>query len=195
MPGRARANSMESTTHSRRERQSAAARGLMASLAILAVAACGAGMAEEPGEAGAREGAGTDVIPLVGTLSETSTGGALVRLAFDPDPLAAGPLILTLAIDPPPNDPGIVSLDVVSPEMPMHGVVRYPVQEVRPGRFTAAIVVPMAGLWEFYVNLDVGLDTAPFAVRVLSAGPDGSGPHVEADVGSRDQGHDHHHAH
>lgn len=190
----ARANSIETTAHARRERQSAASRPLISALAILATAACGAGAAEEPEEAGAGEVAGIEVSPVVGTLSETSTGGALVRVAFEPDPIEAGPVILTLAIEPPPSDPRSVSLDLVAPDMPMHGVVRYSVEEVRPGRFTAAVVIPMVGLWEFYVNLDVGLDTAPFAVRVPSADPDGSGAYVQG-VGSRDQGHEHHHGH
>lgn len=195
MPGRARTHTIERRARPPRERRSGAGGGLILSLAIVAAGACGSGAAEEVGESGPRDNAESHGVPVNGTLAGTSTGGTLIRLAFDPDPLAAGPLILTLVMDPPPVDPGTVSLDLVSPEMPMHGVLRYPVRVDGPGRFTAAVGIPMAGLWEFYVNLDVGLDTAPFAVRILSAGPDGSGAHVEADGGRRDQGHEHHHAH
>jgi hypothetical protein len=193
MPTRDQTNLTDRSTITPRHRRCAAVGGVIVSLAIVAAGACGAGGVEEAGESGARGDAGTRGAAVVGTLSETSTGGTRVRVAFDPDPLAAGPLTLTLAMDPPPADPGAVSLDLVSPEMPMHGVMRYLVQENGPGRFTAAVVIPMEGLWEFYVNLDIGLDTAPFAVHVLPAGPDGSGPLAEADMGSRDHGHEHAH--
>jgi hypothetical protein len=55
-----------------------------------------------------------------------------------------------------------ISVDLLSPTMPAHGIVRYPVVE---GSVT--LDLPMAGRWAIYVNLDaIGENTAEFVFDV-----------------------------
>jgi len=142
---------------------------LLALLGALIVG-CGGDGAEgvEARETGLdREAVGPSPPAALGTLMGDTPGGTHVMVRFAPDPPAVGPLELHLELHPPPSDPELVTVDMVSPEMPAHGVVRArTTPEDRPGHFHARVTVPMEGLWEFYVNLDVGHDAVPFTVRV-----------------------------
>lgn len=120
----------------------------------------------------------------VGILASETESGTSVTVSFTPDPPSAGLVTMTIDLDPAPSDPEAVTVDLVSPEMLTHGVMRYPTRAGNgPGRFTSEVPVPMAGLWEFYVNLDVGLDAAVFSARV-GPGDGGMDPAHDADHGS-----------
>lgn len=100
----------------------------------------------------------------------TSSGGSHVTLSVSPHPVVAGPLSLEISVHS--SDDSVVpsSVDLVSPSMPMHGVVRYPVTDG-----TVDIEIPMEGDWVVYVNLDgTGNDTAEFVFQVA---PNSEGGH------------------
>lgn len=159
---------------------------LAAFLAMIAAVGCEPdsmdGASAEASEAGTRLTEESEPTSPVGTLSGRTPGGTLVRVAFSPDPPAAGIVHLAAELEPGPEAREAVSVDLVSPEMPSHGVIRY--DDVRwetPNRFTLDVPIPMGGLWELYVNLDVGLDAIAFEVRVPSA-PNAAHDHAPADA-------------
>lgn len=97
--------------------------------------------------------------------SVVSSGGSRVTLLVPEGRLHPGPLRIGIEIDAAAVRPH--SLDVVSPTMPMHGVVRVPVREGPDERFEARAEIPMEGRWAVYVNLDPdGGDTAEFLFDV-----------------------------
>jgi len=99
-----------------------------------------------------------------------STGGSHVTLSVATDRLAVGPQSLEISVHSPDGAATPYSVDLVSPSMPMHGVVRYPVADGQ-----VELTIPMEGDWAVYVNLDgTGDDTAEF---VLQVAPDGEGGH------------------
>lgn len=111
----------------------------------------------------------------IGPMSGTTTVGTEVELTISPDPPRAGSVRLSVQLSPAPEDRSSVSIDLVAPDMPAHGVVRHDnLRWESPNEFLAELPVPMEGVWRFYVNLDVGLDAAPFEVAV---GPGESDPH------------------
>ncbi|MDT8341354.1 MAG: hypothetical protein RQ751_07555 [Longimicrobiales bacterium] len=82
-----------------------------------------------------------------------------------PVDLFPGPRALALAL-PEGADPERVTVDFVSPTMPMHGVAR-----LAPTRTDSGVVlnldIPMEGSWAVYVNLDgTGADAAEFLFEV-----------------------------
>jgi len=60
------------------------------------------------------------------------------------------------------------SLDLVSPEMPMMGVRRVPLSGAAGSGDvpSARVDIPMAGLWEVYVNFGSGVEAARFEFRI-----------------------------
>ncbi|MGE0161272.1 MAG: hypothetical protein AB7T31_17890 [Gemmatimonadales bacterium] len=98
----------------------------------------------------------------------TTPNGIQVIVTPVPNPPSVGSLMLTLDT---PDDHPARSVDLVSPTMPAHGVVRSPVVDGR-----VAIDVPMEGEWAVYVNFDdVGAVSAQFSFSVARS--DGSSDH------------------
>lgn len=124
----------------------------------------------------APSGAGADSIQSIldaTTLRASSSGGTAVTLALPDGPVQSGPVKLVFEVDRSGAAP--ISVDLVSPTMPIHGVVRSPVEPMGAGRYGSTVDVPMEGRWAVYVNLDeTGLDAAQFAFDV---GPESDGSH------------------
>lgn len=111
-----------------------------------------------------------------GPYTATSSGGTEVTITavgIDGAPLRADTIRWRIeAGDAPENAP--LTVDVVSPEMPMHGVVRYAAEALGGGAWSVETPIPMEGRWILYVNLDSGVDAAEFPVDVAPSG-DGLG--------------------
>lgn len=102
--------------------------------------------------------------------------GTVVWLTLPRDTVLVGPLNVSVGLREPREQPP--TLDLVSPTMPMHGVVRYGSERVEDGAFTASVHVPMEGRWAVYVNLDDGSDAAWFEFEARAeAGADHMSTH------------------
>ena len=151
---------------------------LSAGLLALGLAACTAGEANTTSDssvaadvAAAVSGdAPANALEAFGPWMAESTGGSHVTLSVATDRLAVGPQSVEISVHSPDGAAAPYSVDLVSPSMPMHGVVRYPVAEGQ-----VELTIPMEGDWAVYVNLDgTGDDTAEFVFQVA---PDGEGGH------------------
>jgi len=120
----------------------------------------------------------------VGALTSETPDGVPVRLTLTPDPPLAGDVLLQVQVDGEVPDPDALTVDLVAPHMPAHGIVRFPVRVTAAGDMEAGIRVPMEGTWKVYVNLDSGAQAAPFQFQVAP----GEGDHGHS-------GHDHHDHH
>lgn len=101
----------------------------------------------------------------------TSTGGSHVTLVVTPNHVVAGPMSLEISVHSSDGSAIASSVDLASPSMPMHGVVRYPVTDGK-----VDFEIPMEGDWVVYVNLDgTGNDAAEFVFQVA---PNSEGGHV-----------------
>jgi len=100
----------------------------------------------------------------------TASNGSRVTLETDVAVVPGMPFVLAISVHDPAGASTPVSVDIVSPDMPMHGLVRIPVTNGE-----ARIQIPMDGAWAIYVNLDAtGTVSAEFLFDV-SAG-DAGGP-------------------
>jgi hypothetical protein len=110
-----------------------------------------------------------------GPWTARSTTGAEVTLSVGASPIAAGPTELTLTVAGQANSPLVArSVDLVSSEMPLHGVARFPVTDG-----VARLQIPMEGRWALYVNLDeAGGDAAEF---IFDVAPNRYGGHQHGD--------------
>lgn len=106
-----------------------------------------------------------------GPWTTTATDGSRVTLSADPAPLAAGPVALTISVHRSADGVAARSLDLVSPSMPMHGLVRYEV--VGAG---VELEIPMEGRWAMYINLDES--GTQYAEFVFDAAPAEAGGHM-----------------
>ncbi len=107
-----------------------------------------------------------DVLADRGPWTTQSTDGTRVTLSAEPAPPSAGPVKLIVAVDAAASEARPVSVDLVSPTMPLHGVVRYDLVEGEAG-----IHVPMEGRWALHVNLDeIGTNSAEFLFDVEPSG-------------------------
>ena len=102
----------------------------------------------------------------LGTLASETPDGTPVRLTLDPDPPSAGSVLLRIQIDGEIPDPAALSVDLVAPRMPAHGIVRFSVRVTDAGKLESEIRIPMEGTWVTYVNLDAGAQAAPFEFPV-----------------------------
>ncbi|RMH22773.1 MAG: hypothetical protein D6701_01075, partial [Gemmatimonadetes bacterium] len=136
------------------------------------VLACG-------GEAPAEDGGGPHgedgVAEASGVFEVVSTGGTPVTLRPDPSPPAVGDVRFVIDLPDDLPDSLEVSIDLVSPEMPMMGIRRYPAVRAGDGTWVADARIMMAGLWDVYVNLGFGADAAEFEFQVEAA--DGAPAH------------------
>lgn len=144
--------------------------------------ACGSGESEAGGvEAEAHPAdpeapvAAPGTLPGSGPWTATSTGGSHVTLDLPAGPPTEGAVEARLSVHSATGDAVPRSIDVTSPTMPMHGVMRALVEEADDGTFRATVHIPMGGVWALYVNLDEGGDTAEFLLVVRNA--DGSRGH------------------
>ena len=144
---------------------------LTSALAVLSLAACAPGTDGEAEAAGAPEAEAV----AAGPLEATSTGGTLMRLHLAA-PLEPGPHRLRLEL-PAGIDPAALTADLMSPGMPMHGIVR--VALVAEDAYAGAIVpldIPMEGEWALYINVDEsGADAAEFLFDVVPVSADSAG--------------------
>jgi hypothetical protein len=150
----------------------------LALVALLAQAGCGDPAAREaPHALEGVEAAERGAAPL-GAMASATPGGVPVVLRVEPDPPRSGPLRLRIQLPENEASDGGVTVDVVAPYMPAHGIVRYPAHRAGGDAWNAEIRVHMGGLWAVYVNLDHGPEAAPFEFEVADA---------------EEAGHDHHH--
>lgn len=116
-----------------------------------------------------------------------STSGTRITLSTG-SLLEPGSTRFHILLENPPLDPLPVTVDLVSPEMPMHGVVRYEAEALDGGQYEALVDLPMEGYWELYVNLDYGADAALFELDV--ALPEGAPAHLHTGGSGHPAGHD-----
>lgn len=96
----------------------------------------------------------------------TSTSGIEVTVRPDRIPVRVGLTEFEISFEHELPDAVPVSIDVISPEMPVMGLIRYMAEPSGPNTYTASAEIRMAGAWEIYVNLGDGTDSAPFAFDV-----------------------------
>ena len=140
----------------------------MVVLAAITALACG------PFDGGADSLAADGPIIDAPRRTSHSVGGERVTLELPTGTLHSGPVELALeVVAESPMRPH--SVDLVSPSMPMHGVVRTPVTATGPGRYSARVEIPMEGRWSIYVNLDsIGADAVEFQLVVEPPLPHGA---------------------
>ena len=95
-----------------------------------------------------------------------TTSGIGVTVRPDPVPIRVGVTVFQISFEDEVPDDISVSIDVISPEMPVMGLMRYPAEPSGPSTYTASAEIRMDGAWEIYVNLGDGTDSAPFAFDV-----------------------------
>lgn len=101
----------------------------------------------------------------------TPSGGR-VSISLPEGEIRAGDLTVTIVVDGLSAGQRPHSVDVMSPTMPMHGVLRIPVEETAPGTFVATAPIAMEGRWALFVNLDEdGAESAEFQFDALPAPP------------------------
>ena len=152
----------------RQKRRSTAVASMGAVLAT-AAAACAP---EAPAEADVAMA--DESIAAIRKWTVSSTSGTTVTLSVDAVPVRLGQVLLDVTLDDAPAEALPLSVDLASPEMPMHGVARFEAEALSPGRYQAVVDIPMAGYWQVYVNLDYGADAAVFEFDV-AAPEDGDG--------------------
>ncbi len=103
------------------------------------------------------------------TWSVRLASGLVVRVKPEVFPVREGPTTFIIELDPPPAKSTAVSIDLVSPTMPAHGITRYDASHESRGRLRAQAEIPMAGDWELYVNLDDGETAALFSFQAVTA--------------------------
>jgi len=108
----------------------------------------------------------------LGILSSHTPDGTRVQLSIDPDPPVAGHLRLEIDFVGAAPDLTQITVDVVAPRMPAHGIMRFPTELDGQGTLISDIRIPMEGGWSVFVNLDAGASAAAFEFDVAS-GEDG----------------------
>ena len=106
-----------------------------------------------------------------GPWTVTGSDGSHVTLSNPNGSIGIGPLALEISVHSLDDSVSPYSVDLVSPTMPMHGLVRTRVEEGR-----VEIDIPMEGRWSIYVNLDeAGREVAEFQLDIAAGA---SGGHV-----------------
>jgi hypothetical protein len=117
---------------------------------------------------------GLDLAVGLGDAAEwvgTTTSGIGVTVRPGNVPVLVGVTAFQISFERAVPDDVPVSIDVISPEMPVMGLMRYPAERSGPNTYTSSADIRMAGAWEIYVNLGDGTDTAPFAFDVQASDP------------------------
>jgi hypothetical protein len=116
-----------------------------------------------------------------------SPGGATIQVRRESGQLEAeAAMRFEIAVGGARSDDAITA-DLVSPDMPSHGVTRYEAKRLRPGVHTIELAVPMEGRWELYVNLDDGLDAVAFPFDVAARAGSGQSQHATSRGGGAQQ--------
>ena len=149
-------------------------RHILASCAVgLVLTACGPpggrGAGEEEGDDGkaavAAEEASAPFAETGRWVGETAAGTPVVVTTENP-PMRPGPVSLHIQVQNPGPEVLPVSVDVVAPSMPMHGITRFDAEAISAEEYLVEIELPMEGRWLVYVNLDIGVNAASFEVDV-----------------------------
>lgn len=118
-----------------------------------------------------------------------SPSGLPVTLTVDPYPVRVGDMSFHISFGQAVPDSIPVSIDIVSPEMPMMGIRRYAAERMANGDYMVAAPIMMDGLWAVYVNLGSGADAASFEFEA-EPGEDGAArAHGAADGHDPQRGH------
>ncbi len=121
--------------------------------------------ADSPTETSVELGNAADLGSVAEWIGAT-TSGIQVTVRPDPIPVRVGVTVFQISFEDDIPDDIPVSIDVISPEMPVMGLLRYPAEPSGPNTYTASAEISMDGAWEIYVNLGDGTDSAPFAFGV-----------------------------
>jgi hypothetical protein len=158
-------------------------------LVALAAACTGSDAAPVPAESAVATGADA-------AWSARSGSGVGVHVQPAMHPLHPGDMLFRITTDAAGAEREVRSVDLVSPSMPLHGVLRFPVEKGGPGLYLVGVRFPMEGHWTLYVNLDDGLDAAEFHFEVAPSEAGGHHSHHMAGVAGHDaEPHPHPHAH
>lgn len=103
-----------------------------------------------------------------------SPSGIPVTVTVEPYPVRVGDMSFHIAFGRAVPDSIPVSIDIVSPEMPMMGIQRYAAHRMASGDYMVSAPIMMDGVWQIYVNLGIGADAASFEFEV-ERGEDGAG--------------------
>lgn len=112
--------------------------------------------------------AGSAVAPFseTGRWTGETAMGTPVSVTAASTPVRPGPLSLRIRVENPEREALPLSVDVVAPAMPMHGITRFEAVAISPEEYLVEVELPMEGLWLVYVNLDIGVNAASFEVDV-----------------------------
>ena len=91
-----------------------------------------------------------------------SPSGTAVTVTVEPYPVRVGDMSFHIAFGQAVPDSVPVSIDIVSPEMPMMGIQRYAAHRMASGDYMVSAPIMMDGVWAMYVNLGIGADAASF---------------------------------
>ena len=119
----------------------------------------------------------------------TAPGGTEVTVRPDRFPVEVGATEFHITLDRAVPEGTAVSIDIVSPEMPAMGILRYPAEAMGPMDYMAKVEIAMDGAWEVYVNLGDGTDAAAFEFDVE---PGTMGGHEPTKDGGEQHTHDGH---
>ena len=104
----------------------------------------------------------------------TTTSGIEVTVRPDRVPIRVGLTVFRISFEHGIPDDIPVSIDVISPEMPVMGLMRYMAEPSGANTYTSSAEIRMDGAWEIYVNLGDGTDAARFAFDVQPGDPAGN---------------------
>jgi hypothetical protein len=144
---------------------------LFAGLTLLATG-CAPGDVDSGAESSAATSAVENANPAI--WDAVSPSGMPVTVTAEPYPVRVGDMSFHIAFGQALPDSIPVSIDIVSPEMPMMGIRRYAAQRMENGDYMALAPIMMDGLWELYVNLGIGADAASFEFEA-QPGEEGAG--------------------
>ncbi len=117
----------------------------------------------------------------------TTTSGLAVTVRPDPVPIRVGVTVFRISFEHALPSDVPVSIDVISPEMPVMGLMRYPAEPSGANTYISSANIRMDGAWEVYVNLGDGTDAAPFAFDV-QPGDAGGHDHTVGDTDAPEEG-------
>jgi hypothetical protein len=153
-------------------------------IVTLTMAACTSRPAGEP----ARDARTGNVVDSTRRSALTPSGDS-VTVIWPAFPIVEGGHTLRLAISGAARLASSLSVDIASPEMPSHGVLRFPVTRDSSGTLSAAIDVPMVGLWALYVNAGSDANAAEF--MFVAQGKDSVSTHSHGSSGPATHGGSH----
>lgn len=139
----------------------------------------GSGCARNDVEAGAETSEAASAVEAANPAvwKAVSPSGIPVTVTVEPYPVRVGATSFHIAFGRAVPDSIPVSIDIVSPEMPMMGIQRYAARRMGNGDYMVSAPIMMDGLWQIYVNLGIGADAASFE--------------FEAEPGEEGAGHEH----